>query len=444
MKLCKLMCGGMRANLTGVAQTTFSKRKLGIAWLVWGFAASFYFSDYMARVALSVMHRDLQLAFGMNETQFGILSASFYVPYVLMQIPVGLMVDRMSIRWTLTVMSLFTAVACCIFGLANGLLMASLGRMLIGFTAAFAFISALRLATSWFPATMMGLLSGLTQAVGMLGAASGQAPVSFLVAGVGWRHTMLVIAALFVVLEAFLCQFVRDTPRSKSCGASHVKSEVLGVFASLRIALGESQTWINALYAGFVFAPTVVIGEALGAAYLEFGRGLNAHAAAFTVGLIFIGWGVGGPLAGLLSDKIGRRKPIMVGSACCSLLLISWVVFAPSISQATAYTLFFIFGLTNTGMAIAYAVSTELHHRSVVGITIAFTNMTSIFIGALFQPLVGHMIDTAAGVRAYNLEKLTLSDFQFGLYLLPLCSAVALILSVLVKETYCKPLKNER
>jgi sugar phosphate permease len=443
VKCCKKTRDGMQASSARVINRFNSKKKLGVAWLVWGFAAAFYFSDYMARVALSVMHHDLQLTFGMNETQFGILSASFYIPYVLMQIPVGLMVDRMSIRWTLTAMSLLTACACCVFGLANGLVMASLGRMLIGFTAAFAFISALRLATSWFPPTMMGLLAGLTQAVGMLGAASGQAPVSFLVGGIGWRHAMLVIALLFVVLAGLLCQYVRDNPK-KSCDTPVEKPKTLGVFASLRIVLFMPQTWINALYAGFLFAPTVVIGEAQGVAYLEFGRGLKAHTAAFTVGLIFIGWALGGPLAGWLSDRIGRRKPIMIVSAVCSLILVSWVVYAPTLGQTTAYVLFFMFGLTNTGMAIAYAVSTELHHRTVVGITIAFTNMVSIFIGASLQPFIGYLIDRTAGARAYNLEHLFLSDFQVGLKMLPFCSVIALVLSFMAKETYCNPLKNEK
>jgi sugar phosphate permease len=435
------MPDGMCVSSTGVKNRIKSKTKLGVAWLVWGFAATFYFSDYMARVALSVMHRDLQLDFGMNETQFGILSASFYIPYVVMQIPVGLMVDRMSIRWTLTVMSLLTACGCCIFGLANGLVMASLGRMLIGFTAAFAFISTLRLATSWFPPTMMGLLAGLTQAVGMLGAASGQAPISFLVGGIGWRHAMFVIALLFVVLAGFLYQYVRDNP-IKPCGTPVQKPQALGVFASLRIVLFMPQTWINALYAGFLFAPTAVIGEALGAAYLEFGRGLNAHKAAFTVGLIFLGWGLGGPLSGWLSDRIGRRKPIMIASAVCGLILVSWMVFAPTLGKTTAYVVFFIFGLTNTGVAIAYAVSTELHHRTVVGITIAFTNMMAIFVGAALQPLTGYFIDRAAGPRAYDLEQVLLSDFQVGLQMLPVCSLIALLLSFMVKETYCNPLKH--
>jgi len=422
------------ANKTGL------QKQLGYAWLIWGLAAAFYFSDYMARVAPGVMHRHLQIDFGINEAGFGILTASFYIPYILMQIPVGLTVDRISVRWILTIMSLITAFGCCVFGLADGLLTASIGRMLIGFSAAFAFVCALRLATSWFPPAMLGLLAGLTQALGMLGAAVGEAPVSFLVGAVGWRHSMLVIAFLFIALAALLYQYIQDKPDTavKEIDLQNKMS----IFQSLKVILSHRQAWLNALYAGFLFGPTAVIGEAIGPAYLQYGRGLTAHSAAFATGLIFIGWGIGGPLSGWLSDRIGRRKPIMIASAIFGLIFSTIFVFYPGLDKTTAYIIFFFFGLTNTGVAIAYAVSTELHDRKVVGTSIAFTNMTSIFVGALMQPLVGRLVDSVSGARAYNVETLLLTDFQFGLRILPLCSLVALILAFTVKETYCKPLSS--
>lgn len=414
------------------------KTGLAFAWLVWGLAATFYFSDYLARVAPGVMHRSLQIDFGMNEAGFGILTASFYVPYILMQIPVGLTVDRFSIRNLLTVMALVTALGCCVFGMAQGLFSASIGRMLIGFSAAFAFISALRLATSWFPPVMLGLLAGLTQALGMLGAAAGEAPVSFLEVAVGWRHTMFVMAVLFVSLAGLLYQFVHDSPDEEY--PTYVINKVrVSIWENLKRVLSHKQTWLNALYTGFLFAPTAVIGEAIGPAFFQYGRGLTAHSAAFATGLIFIGWGIGGPLTGWLSDRMGRRKPVMIISALFGIVLTLIMIYSIKLNVIEVYILLFLFGLTNTGVAIAYAVSTELHKRDVVGTTIAFTNMMSIFIGALMQPIIGYLIDLVAGDRSFNVATLTLPDFQSGLKLLPICSAIALGLALMVKETYCHP-----
>lgn len=423
--------------LNGLKMENGKKSSLGAAWLIWGLAAAFYFSDYLARVAPGVMHRYLQVDFGINEAGFGILTASFYIPYILMQIPVGLTVDRLSIRKLLTVMSIITAFGCCVFGFAGGLMVGSIGRMLIGFSAAFAFVCSLRLATSWFPPTMLGLLAGLTQAVGMLGAAAGEAPVSFMVSNVGWRNSMFVMACLFIVLAGFIYQFIQDTPNGNH-NETHAVNR-LSILQSLKIILSCKQTWLNALYAGFLFGPTAVIGEAIGPAYLQFGRGLGPHEAAFATGLIFIGWGIGGPITGWISDRIGRRKPLMIISAVFGMVFSTLFVFSPTLNQSTAYVIFFLFGLTNTGVAIAYAVSTELHDRKVVGTSLAFTNMISIFVGASMQPLVGRLVDLVSGPRGYHVESLLLSDFQAGLKLLPLCSVIALILAFSIKETYCKP-----
>lgn len=415
-------------------------RKQSLAWLVWGLAAAFYFADYLARVAPSVMHLYLQIDFGINEAGFGILMASFYIPYVVMQIPVGLIVDRISIRWILTTMSLLTAIGCAVFGLAHSLLTASAGRMLIGLSASFAFVCALRLATSWFPASRLGLLAGLTQALGMLGAASGAVPVAFLVGVIGWRSSMLVVGCIFIILALLLYQYIQDSPESKA--QTIKKNHEFTILQSLKMIVFSKQTWINALYAGFLFAPTAVIGESIGAAYLQFGRHLTANSAAMAISLIFIGWGIGGPLSGWLSDKIGRRRPLMLGSALCGMMLTLLFVFYPQLSNQSAFVIFFLFGMTNTGVAIAYAVSTELHAHNLKGTALGFTNMASILIGASLQPLVGWFIDFYAGTRSFQVSNLLLGDFQYGLKILPLCSLIALILACFVKETYCKPVKS--
>ena len=410
---------------------------LSTAWFIWGLAAAFYFADYMARVAPSVMHHDLQIDFSLNETAFATLTASFYIPYILMQIPVGITVDRFNIRFLLTTMALLTAVGCGLFGLSQGLMLASLARVLIGFSAAFAFTSALRLATSWFPPAMLGLLAGLTQALGMLGASAGEAPLSGLVSMIGWRQSMGVITLFFIALAGLLYRYVQDKPGTFGVQPT-ASSTPYSMFQSLMVVLKHRPLWLNGLYAGLLYGPTAVIGEAIGPAFLQYGHHLSAHEAAFAIGLIFIGWVIGGPLFGWLSDRIGRRKPLMLFSALSGTLLISFFVFTPHLSALTAYVVCFLFGLTNTGVAIAYAVSTELVERRVVGTAIAFTNMMSILIGAALQPCVGFLIDAISGTRAFDVSHLFLVDFQWGLRILPLSSLLAFLLACMIKETHCR------
>ena len=89
----------------------------------------------------------------------GSLSAFFYYTYVGMQIPVGILIDRFSLRWLLTSMILVCAFGCVIFALTSRLPVAAFARLMMGFGAAFAFVSALKIASVWFPAKQFGLLA---------------------------------------------------------------------------------------------------------------------------------------------------------------------------------------------------------------------------------------------------------------------------------------------
>lgn len=413
----------------------------GVAWFVWSLAAAYFFFDYLARVSPGVMSRELQLSFGVSATELGLLTSFFYYPYILMQLPVGILVDRFSIRRLLSFMSFLTAVGCVAFGLADSIYVAAIGRVLIGFSAAFAFVSALRLAAIWFPPERLGLLAGLTQAVGMWGAAFGELPVSCIMEALGWRHTMMLMSILFVLLAVLILFFVQDAPKTQG-SASAVQPPSIRIRDSLKTVLSNYQTWFMALYAGFLFAPTAVLAEFWGPSYLQYGRGLSAHSAAFANGLIFIGWGIGGPIAGWLSDKMGLRKPLLYISALLGALLLCLLFFLPSLGEYQIYTLFFVYGLTNIGVVVAYAAATEINPRHTIGTTIAFSNMGSILVGAVLQPIFGRVLELGSKGVVNDISALTRQDFSVALSLLPCCSLLAFAIVFFMKETYCTPLEE--
>jgi sugar phosphate permease len=416
-----------------------TRTKSHLAWLIWGLAAAYFFSDYFARVSPGVMGRELQLAFSVGTAELGLLSSFFYYPYIAMQIPVGLLVDRYSIRFLLTIMAILTALGCVVFGISSSLWVAIIGRMLIGFSAAFAFVSALRLAAMWFPPSKLGLLAGLTQALGMWGAAVGEAPVSLLMSALGWRHTMLVMALVFGLLAILIYAFVQDRPSHKQFREKKAEKKQRKVVESLRIILSNRQTWYVALFVGFLFAPIAILGEFWGPSYLQYGRGLSAHSAAFADGLIFIGWGFGGPLAGYLSDRFGMRRPFMLFSAISGFVVLSLILFCPGLALWQLNSLFFLLGLTNAGLAVAYAVATEINCRGVIGISIAFANMSSVIIGALLQPVFGKILEWTVGHGVTDIATLTTNDFHYAVLLLPVCSLFAIFMTFFIKETHCRP-----
>lgn len=423
-----------------MSRSFIKSQSLKKSWLIWGLAATYFFADYFARVSPGVMSRELQLSFSVSAAGLGALSAYFYYPYVLMQLPVGLMVDRLSIRNLLSIMAVVTGIACALFGYADSLWLACFARAAIGFSAAFAFVCALRLAAMWFPAAMFGILAGLTQALGMLGAAVGEAPVSFLVSGIGWRQTMYVMAVFFLILAVLIYKYVQvraDVEEEEiKAKCSPFWQVTFSLWRSLKRVISNKQVVIASCCAGLIYAPSAVIGEFWGPAFLQYGRGLSAHSAAFANGLIFIGWGIGGPLFGFLSDKFQKRKPFIFLSSACGVVFISLIIFLPSMSTGLLYLLFFLHGLTNFGVVIAYAMVSENSSKAVLGTALAFANMFSVIIGAILQPLMGSFLDWVVEGGVSDIATLHLHDFQAVFCLLPLCALLSMVAALFLKESY--------
>lgn len=122
-----------------------------LGWIICSLAAIFYCYEYLLRIAPSVMVPELMQAFRANATELGILSAFFYFVYTPMQIVVGLLSDLYGPRRILTIAIITCAIGSYLFSTANILLAAAIGRSLIGFGSAFAFVCILKLAAIWLP-----------------------------------------------------------------------------------------------------------------------------------------------------------------------------------------------------------------------------------------------------------------------------------------------------
>lgn len=407
-------------------------------WLVWGLAAGFFFLDYFARVAPAVMTDQLMRDFHMMGLAFGLLSASFLCVYIPMQLPVGMLADRYNSRWLLTANVLVCVLACAVFACAHNLYTAVLSRFLLGFGASFAFVTALKLATIWFPPQRFGLLAGLTQALGMLGASISQAPMAYSVDKIGWRPTMWMITSLLFLLALAIALFVRDRSDTHT---HHNHKLVSGreVLAGLLQVLKNPQTWWNALFVGLLYAPTEIIGEAWGVKFFRQTHELSNAVAAVATGLVFFGWAFGGPIVGWISDRIKRRKIILIVSAIFSFVFISIALFVSSLPLPALFAVLFLYGVANTGVATSYAVAAEINAKSLSGTSMAFANMASVLVGVGFQPFIGWLLDkTWDGTMLNGVPVYSTYNFKLTMLALPTCLLIATFVAFKVRETYCQ------
>jgi len=414
------------------------KAKSRLAWIVWSIAASFFFIQYIARVAPSVMAINLREAFNIDAFTLGSMSSFFYYPYVAMQVPVGMLIDTYGTKKLLLAAVLLATAGCAVFASASNIYIANIGRFMLGLGSSFGFISAIKLATYWFKPQQFGMLASLTQATGMFGAAFGALPIAIAVANFGWRASMWIIVGLFAVLFFLIAAIVRDRPESSTEETNIQTKPKNSLLKNLATVIKNPQSWINAVAIGALYAPIAAFAELWGPSYLHNVYNIPKNEAAAATSIIFIGWVLGSTFTGYLSDKIGRRLPIIIVSSILCLIILTTVLYV-NLPINLLFTLLFLFGVANTGVGLCYAFAGEINPRKIAGTSVAFANMASVLVGALLQPIIGWLLDLNwDGQMLNNMRYYSAHNFKIAVISLVACLSVACVMPFFMKETFCK------
>ena len=387
--------------------------------LAWATGAAFFFYAWVLRVAPSVIVEDLMREFAVGGAVLGNLSALYFYGYSGMQLPVGVLLDRFGPRRLMTVAALVCAGGCVLFAQSPTLWGVGLGRFLIGASAAFSLVGAMAIAGQWFPARRFALLSGLAMMTGMAGGVFGQAPVSLSVAEYGW-----------IAIAAWLT--VRDK-RAGPVGSSP------RIWSGLKTALSNRQTWYNAISGLGATGPILAFAGLWGVPFLTLAYDLERTSAAAVASLMIVGFGVGAPLTGWLSDRIGRRRPPLVAGLALCLMALAVLIHVTTLPIWAVGCLCFLTGFGGSAQIVNFAAARESNPVAVSGTTIGVVNGLVTGGGALFQPLIGWLLDVAwSGGIAEGLPVYALADYQFALSALLVGTTIGLGCAVAMRETYCR------
>lgn len=415
------------------------------SWIVWGLGAGLYFTGFYQRVAPAVMTDQLMADFNIGAAALGNFSAFYFYSYVAMQVPTGILVDYWGPRKLLTVGSFIAALGTFLFAVAPTILLANIGRLLIGGSVGVAWVSLLKLATHWFVPKRFAMTSGLALFCGIAGAVSAGVPLRFLVDSFGWRPVMHVAAALTLAITAAIWLMVRDDPSGKGYKsfAPPIVNAPTFSLASLVAGLGKifryKNTWLLTLAPGGVVGPVLAFSGLWGVPFLVTHYRLSPAKSAAITSTLLVAWAVGGPLLGALSDRIGRRKPLYL--AGCIIASVVWclILFIPGLPAWVLIALVTIVGFASGGMIIGIAFVKESVPPSLAGTVFGVANMGVMLGPMILQPLMGWVLDRhwngvmENGVRIYDL-----GAYHSGFALMVVWSAVAAVLMGFTTETHCR------
>jgi MFS family permease len=427
------MSSATTTNTSIPGSSTKQAMKQHYAWFMWLLAAMFYCYEFLLRVMPSVMMGYLERFYQLDIGLLGILASSYYFTYTPLQLIVGTLMDHYGVRRLLTFAVLACGLGCYLFGLNHHFSMAILGRMLIGAGSAFAFVGVLKVASDWLPHQYFALISGVTTALGMMGAISGELFVNNMFHSIGIKSFLLYLIIFSCVLSFLLYYFLKDR-RSQERYHPTLAKEATNIKKDLVTMIRNKNILYIGLISLFLFAPTTIFADLWGISYLKYILHFSTHQASLLSSCVYLGWIIGAPISGYLSDYYHIRKtPLFIGSILASLVSLL-LLYGPFTHAQPIGIILFLFGLFSSVQVLSFAIATDISPVKKAGTAIAITNMFTMLSG-LLQIVVGYLLQDASSKNS-TLHTINTTAFHHAFLLIPLCFLCAFALTFLLKETH--------
>ncbi len=412
-------------------------------WVVWGFGALFYCYEYFLRIQPSMMSGDLMRTYGLNAGEFGNLVAFYYYAYTPMQLFVGVLMDRYAPRMLLAFAILCCSIGSLLFASTSHLWVAQVGRFLVGFGSAFAFVGVLKIATIWLPPNRFAIIAGTTTTLGMIGAMVGDNVLAAMVHELGWRATIYASVVSGFVLAFLIWTIIRDAKGRGRQKMHYATLTMRQVFTGLLHVLQDRQIWIGGIIGFLLYLSLSMFAELWLVPYLQQARHFSMRDAASATSMVFLGWAIGGPLMGFVSDTISRRRlPLLLGSLFAGMIALM-LVYMNSLTHVEIYLLLVFMGIFCSVQNIVFVTARENAPQKFAGSALAFTNLLIMAGGMVFQPLVGFFLDTGHSTIVKGVTIYSAQTYQHVLIILPIAFFGAMLLTLFLKETYAHLSKKE-
>ena len=342
-----------------------------------------------------------------------------------MQVPSGVLADTLGPRKVLAAGSFIAGIGSLLFASAQSLGAAAAGRTLVGLGVSVAFICVMKLNANWFEERRFATATGAANVVGIVGAFAATAPLAWLVTVISWRSVFTGIGLLSLVLGALTLWQMHDTPRPAAPRADAPKwyrglSEVIrnrATWPGFWVNFGLSG--VNMSFVGLWAVP-----------FLTHSYGMSAVAASNHTSLMLAGYACSTALVGWLSDRLRRRRPIMIGSS--ALYLACWVAWLAGVPHGWTYPLALFMGVVVSGFSLSWSCAKEVNAPSYAGMATSVANLGGFVAAGILQPLVGWVLDlTAAGGHAGG-------NFTAALAVFALFTAIGLAGALFIRETRCR------
>ena len=407
------------------------------SWLVWGLATIFVMFQFLLQTSPSVMQVPQMKDFGVSAVKVSVLSSSYFYTYLVLQIPAGLVVDRLGAKLALIFSCFLCTISLLFFSLAPTFLLAMLARMLMGISTAAALVSSFYLAANWFPPRKFAVVVGLTETLAMIGGALGVQGMAPIVIHWGWRHALMGCSVAVFILGILMIFFVKNRPRE---AVNPVEDQHhISLAAQFIEVIRYPQVWICGIFCGLAFTVITPLAGYWIVPYIMQRFQVNLEVATIGGFLLFLGAAIGSPIIGHLSDHWGKRKPLMAIGTVLTIIALAAAFYMNTTSFVLVLTLLFIAGFFCSVYLLPFAVVSEITGLHVRATAMGFTNMMCILIGApILQPFIAILLEKNwDGKVISGGHVFSMADYRIAFSTFLVCLVIGLISLLFLREKYC-------
>ena len=364
-------------------------------------------------------------AFGLSVVGVASIVGLFYYGYSPFSLVAGATMDRFGPQRLLPLAAATVGVGALLFATGNSQI-ASVGRFMQGAGGVFALVGAIYIATKNFPASKAATLVGATQMFGMAGGSAGQFVVGPLIGnGLSWSVFWVGMGVFGLAIGVVLFFLIPKEQKAEQSGS---------FFKTTARAFGtvfkNPQSILCGLISGLIFIPTTIFDMVWGVRFLQDAHGLDYGAAVMRSATVPFGWIIGCPLLGLISDRLGRRKPVIIGGATVLFFCLAWILFGP-MGVLPPYVLGLIAGIASGAAMLPYTVIKEANPPQFGGTATGVINFLNFTFTALLGPVFGWSLQQVSG----GASELELVHFQKAFQPMLVGVVIAIVLCLLLKET---------
>ncbi|MDT0305158.1 MFS transporter [Streptomonospora wellingtoniae] len=371
------------------------------AWLVWGIGVTVYFLAMFHRNGLGAAALEAQERFDAGPALLSLLPMLQLLVYVVLQVPTGLLADKVGPRVSLTAGAVLMAAGVALFAAAPSVEPAIAGRVLIGMGDAVTFLNVIRLAALWFPRSRYALVSGLTGVAGGVGQAASVAPLSFALHGLGWTGAFLAFSAVTLLMSLLVLTVVRDRPTGPLPAGTLPRVRAL---ESITEALRTRGPRLGMVHHAAIMPPYTMLGVLWGYPFLVEGVGFDPAVA----GTLLSGIGAAvlwvSPLIGALAGRYpGVRRPL--ATTLASMFAVGWlaVVGWPG-GLPPSWIVLAVMVVSAAGAVAAPALSFDFARDGLpaerTGVASGLVNMSGFLTTVVVTVAAGMVLEAGAGFQA--------------------------------------------